>query len=1205
MPLQGDNNQSPDNSLSSEPITSDGSQSTSSLSANVSPSPAFSSSPAAAQNPNTGNTATSCSTVNNSTEEASLHNAFVATESDSSSSAVPSAPPANHDEPDCLLDLIVHAVNQHLEPTQDSLQRTTTNAMLSPSSDHPPSYHDLTNDDNANFVAEEDKTNPPRYKVAVAQEKIAPSASSNVPKHVLKEVPGKTKDTSVLRISTQLLRASKRLLDFLAVVDAHPELYSGQAVVNAVFRYEYLWLPLLSDYLKKGGPEIAPPLDVHWVWVVHMLAPQYYIVDCEAIADRVLPHRLLTQNSLAIARERGKKLWESVYPHDPWELDLKYSKQISSSTPSKIHYNLLEAVGRQSAFYYQVRLAHYRTSPFLLSAIQRYRKFLHLKKMEPKNFLVPCYDMDLVWHAHQLHPLSYYNDTVAFLGCLLPHDDSVNNRETGSKLMVSDGITRKLWKDAWREDFNRHGAMYRGDPPSTYISLPPPQLQNLARIPHFVVKFLKVTLKGKFPEGLLKVKFRHQVHPLGDLTLQHDGNESEHDISSSGFTLALENIKVQKWLVVKVAPDRALGKLLSKLGHGRFWCMRDLSELFMCKSGDVIVKEFEEEGHCLQLTVKVERHITPMWVNMSTLTGPFTPVQVPVIKLTAQTGMSVCSQHLSNNNTKQPSAPPLESLSPPQLMNDVDATSLQNLLNAAGLGDATSSAKSSTEEQIVQLENSPYLHKKCMQVEAKNPTSELKKSSDEETLEADEIGDRSKLNDNPVLEDHPSVDGLETFDVHMATHRLVNTCHPDKPQIFKIEVSHSRALMLSTIHVYSACDVMPWTFDHSSEPRTPELEKEVSALRLVALSHTLDPNTLPSPHMLKMTNTKWQSSHVAMCDWDAGERAMIVKGAGGSDWAIVVARWTGLRRGTPGTLNKRGVPGSSGELTLRLHCPVNSPAEHFSLPYSKSKFDFQVRSCWMDLNNGTVLVKTDEQEFIEHITLGFAITVLHVLCQPRVEALMDVTDSAAAAAHFELDNRPNRIPVERLSLLTAAGFFCLLAPTNQYRRQLSRSAVQEGRYKRDRRFSSSGCHYPLLLPMVSAAHDAGEAAGDAGQEDVVDGGYEDGLVGACGACGGCGGCGGGVASVLGAPPQYLWGNSQAGNGMSDGGGFDGGGGDGGMDGMGSDGAILLSAFAGVAGGGNDSSPFGYVSSSDAGGGDGDGGCGGCGGCGGGCGGCGC
>ena len=47
-------------------------------------------------------------------------------------------------------------------------------------------------------------------------------------------------------------------------------------------------------------------------------------------------------------------------------------------------------------------MPHYREKKFLLTAISRYAKFLYLKQSYPDTFLVPCYDIDIVWHTHQV-----------------------------------------------------------------------------------------------------------------------------------------------------------------------------------------------------------------------------------------------------------------------------------------------------------------------------------------------------------------------------------------------------------------------------------------------------------------------------------------------------------------------------------------------------------------------------------------------------------------------------------------------------------------------------------------------------------------------------------------------------------------------------------------------------------------------------------
>jgi hypothetical protein len=50
----------------------------------------------------------------------------------------------------------------------------------------------------------------------------------------------------------------------------------------------------------------------------------------------------------------------------------------------------------------QVSLPHYADPDFHVDSVRRYKMYLRLKKKNVKTFLVPCYDMDLVWHAHQV-----------------------------------------------------------------------------------------------------------------------------------------------------------------------------------------------------------------------------------------------------------------------------------------------------------------------------------------------------------------------------------------------------------------------------------------------------------------------------------------------------------------------------------------------------------------------------------------------------------------------------------------------------------------------------------------------------------------------------------------------------------------------------------------------------------------------------------
>lgn len=44
------------------------------------------------------------------------------------------------------------------------------------------------------------------------------------------------------------------------------------------------------------------------------------------------------------------------------------------------------------------------------------------------------------------------------------------------------------------------------------------------------------------------------------------------------------------WLVLKMSPKRRFSKFLNMFGHGNFWCMMYLNELFNIKTEGTIVK---------------------------------------------------------------------------------------------------------------------------------------------------------------------------------------------------------------------------------------------------------------------------------------------------------------------------------------------------------------------------------------------------------------------------------------------------------------------------------------------------------------------------------------------------------------------------------------------------------------------------------------
>ncbi|GFO43937.1 glycine-rich domain-containing protein 2 [Plakobranchus ocellatus] len=273
-------------------------------------------------------------------------------------------------------------------------------------------------------------------------------------------------DPNDVPISVDLVEASRYLLDFLSDISTKAELYEGPSVECAVQRYEKYWLPLVA---KHPGRLLPAPVDIEWVWHCHMLAPSAYAADCQTLVGKLIDHHVLDRAKRKELLRDSEMLWHTEYGNVPFSLSQAESPWFDFEFTSAMTYDLASAVVRQRAFYYQVSLPHYRDEKFLNNALMRYRKFLFLKSLNPGVFLVPCYDSDLMWHAHMLHPFFYKDDTEAYTGSLLHHDDSVNDRSAGSKLSLSEAKTRNLWRKIFGEKFSHFGAMYRGEPPNSKL----------------------------------------------------------------------------------------------------------------------------------------------------------------------------------------------------------------------------------------------------------------------------------------------------------------------------------------------------------------------------------------------------------------------------------------------------------------------------------------------------------------------------------------------------------------------------------------------------------------------------------------------------------------------------------------------------------------------------------------------------------------
>ncbi|KAJ6868483.1 glycine-rich domain-containing protein 1-like isoform X1 [Populus alba x Populus x berolinensis] len=284
-----------------------------------------------------------------------------------------------------------------------------------------------------------------------------------------------------IEITVDLLAAAKQQLQFLAAVDKNRWLYDGPTLDRAIFRYNACWLPLLAKHLESPiseGPLVVP-LDCEWIWHCHRLNPLRYKSDCEELYGKILDYSDVVSSVNGVCKRQTEEIWNRFYPHERYDLDLDFSEAVNEkiSTLEKCtNYDLVSAVKRQSPFFYQVSRPHMNNDIFLQGAIARYKGFLHIIKRNWEKsincFCVPTYDIDLIWHTHQLHPVSYCKDASQALGRILAHDDMDSDRSKGKKLDVGFFGTTRHWEETFGRRYWKAGAMYRGSDPSPLTTIP-------------------------------------------------------------------------------------------------------------------------------------------------------------------------------------------------------------------------------------------------------------------------------------------------------------------------------------------------------------------------------------------------------------------------------------------------------------------------------------------------------------------------------------------------------------------------------------------------------------------------------------------------------------------------------------------------------------------------------------------------------------
>ena len=274
---------------------------------------------------------------------------------------------------------------------------------------------------------------------------------------------GSSKSVFAQGIRLDLVEASHNLYEFIQLINRHPTLYMIPVIKNAIQRYEQYWLPLASRHFDKT---LVAPLDIEWVWYVHMMNPNAYEKDCKHLLGKVIDHKLVSLQERDKLLSWTKELWYQTYPGEIFNADLSDpSPPVDDTFQSELKFDLLQAVLRETIFNYQVSLPHYGDDKFLKEAVKRYYFLISLRKESPSTPFVPYYDNAFVWHAILAHPRLYRRETEKVFGFMLSHDDSAYDRLPGSELWTKIPEARKIWEAKGRS-IAVSGGMFRGEPPT-------------------------------------------------------------------------------------------------------------------------------------------------------------------------------------------------------------------------------------------------------------------------------------------------------------------------------------------------------------------------------------------------------------------------------------------------------------------------------------------------------------------------------------------------------------------------------------------------------------------------------------------------------------------------------------------------------------------------------------------------------------------
>ncbi len=309
--------------------------------------------------------------------------------------------------------------------------------------------------------------------------------------------------------------AARKLKGTLKRVEGDP-IYK-KCIIEEEDRQQYIapFLPLGRNTTPHAVYPI-PPLDVAFCWALHRLSPLDYERDCIAMfgvwlpgggsampgqtangldyvsvdnanelksltarlqwscfscAVRTMEHRLFIVRRIC---NKSRKTFLPVYLWPRFKEGLTKTTfpcndYLSDRWVCPIAYDLEAAAKRQKQFLYNIRSPYYEEDSSLIRGAERYKKFLELMRDNKGMFLVPMYDIDLVWHAHILRSsVAYARDCWKFVGRFINHTED-DDRTDGGELQNGFKRTVQLWMKTYGEEYADSDTNYKGKISDKYL----------------------------------------------------------------------------------------------------------------------------------------------------------------------------------------------------------------------------------------------------------------------------------------------------------------------------------------------------------------------------------------------------------------------------------------------------------------------------------------------------------------------------------------------------------------------------------------------------------------------------------------------------------------------------------------------------------------------------------------------------------------